>query len=149
MRRVFWLLLALAAPAAYAEPWLCTQPDGRKEFNYDAESARKPNCVDQPLSRGHVRASRPAGSDIHSTPEAFPRVDAGTQKRRDTARREILKRELAEEQKALVAAIRELAELKQARVGATAPAALKHYEERIRVHQANIVSLQKELGGAS
>jgi hypothetical protein len=138
-------LLVCAAPAAQAEPWLCTEPDGRKEFSYDAESARKLNCVDHPLSRGYVRLAPPPGVDRYASPAEFPRVSAKTQKRRDAARREILERELAEERKALVAAIKELAELKQARVASSAPA-VKLYEDRIRTHQTNIANLEKELG---
>src|SRR5688500_6187096 len=97
MTRVLWLLFGLAAPAAYAEPWLCTEPDGRKEFNYDPQSARKPNCVDHPLSRGHVTPVKPR-AEGYATPAEFPRINASTQKRRDHTRREILKRELEEEQ---------------------------------------------------
>jgi hypothetical protein len=144
MTRVLLLLLGLAAPAS-AEPWLCTEPDGRKEFSYEPESARKPNCVDHPLSRGHVRRTPPPGVDRYASPADFPRISAKTQKRRDVARREILERELAEERKALAATIRELAELKQARVAANAPA-VKLYEDRIRTHETNIANLQKELG---
>ena len=145
MKFVLSLLVALAAPAVYAEPWLCTEPDGRKQFSYDPESARTPGCVAHPLSRGHVTVTPPRKVAGDVTPADFPRIDAKTQKRRDVTRREILQRELAEEEKALAAAIRELAELKQARVAVTAPA-LRVYEDRIRVHQANIANLQKELG---
>jgi hypothetical protein len=148
MTRGFLLLLALAGAPAHAEPWLCTEPDGNKAFNYDPQSATRRECVDHPLSRGHVRRAAPR-TDEYASPADFPRVDAKTQKRRDVARREILKRELIEEQKALAETIREMVELKQARPGAAAPApaALKRYEDRIRVHQTNIANLQKELGG--
>jgi hypothetical protein len=134
MRPVFWLLfgflLTVAAPAAHAEPWLCTEPDGRKEFSYDAESARKSSCIDYPLSRGHVRLA-PSPADANLSPPDL--------------RRDILQRELAEERRALVVAIKELAELKQARVASSAPA-VKLYEDRIRTHQTNIANLEKELG---
>jgi hypothetical protein len=148
MRRRFLLLLALAGFPAHAEPWLCAEADGTKSFNYDPESAARRECVDHPLSRGYVKRAAPRSAD-YASPADFPRVDTRTQKSRDVARREILKRELAEEQKALADAIREMAELKQARVGAAAPTAtaLKRYEDRIRVHQTNIANLQKELGG--
>jgi hypothetical protein len=148
MRRVFWrlfgLLLSIVAPAVRAEPWLCTEPDGRKEFSYDAESARKSSCIDYPLSRGHVRLA-PSPADANLSPPDFPRISAKTQKRRDAARRDILQRELAEERRALVVAIKELAELKQARVASSAPA-VKLYEDRIRTHQTNIANLERELG---
>jgi hypothetical protein len=148
MRPGFLLLLAFAGAPAYAEPWLCAEPDGTKAFNYDPESAKRRDCVDHPLSRGYVKRAAPR-TDDYASPADFPRVDARTQKRRDVARREILKRELAEERKGLAEAIREMAELKQARVGAAAPPAaeLKRYEDRIRMHQTNIANLQKELGG--
>jgi hypothetical protein len=146
MRRVLWVLLALAAPVAEAEPWLCSLPDGTKQFSYDIESAGKRNCVDHPISPGHVRRAPPPSP--YASPAEFPRIDARTQKKRDVARREILERELAEERKQLAAAIRELAELKQARVAQTAPTMIRQYEERIRTHRTNIVNLEKELAGA-
>lgn len=148
MRRGFLILLAVAGSPATAEPWLCTEADGNKAFNYDPQSAQRRECVDFPLSRGYVKRAAPR-TDEYASPADFPRVDAKTQKRRDVARREILKRELIEEQKALAEAIREMVEARQARVGAAppAPAALKRYEDRIRVHQTNIANLQKELGG--
>jgi hypothetical protein len=147
MTRGFLLLLALAGFPAHAEPWLCTEKDGSKAFNYDPQSASRRECVDHPLSRGYVRRATPR-TDEYASPADFPRVDAKTQKRRDITRREILKRELFEEQKALADTIREMVELKQPRLGAAspAPAVLKRYEDRIRVHQANIANLQKELG---
>ena len=145
MRRVFWVLLALAAPAAQASPWLCTLPDGRKEFSYDPEVARDPACVDSPVSRGHVRRAPPPSP--YASPADFPRVDANVQKKRDVARREILERELQEERRALDSAMKELAEIKQARVTG-APAMVRQYQERIRGHQANIVNLEKELARA-
>ena len=146
MRRVLWALLALAAPAANAEPWLCTLPDGRQEFSYDAESASKRNCVNHPISRGHVRRAPPPSP--YASPADFPRIDTKTQKSRDVARRDILERELAEERKALAEAIRELGELKQARVAHAAPTIVKQYEERIRTHRTNIANLERELAGA-
>jgi hypothetical protein len=148
MKHGWWVLAALAAPAAHAEPWLCTLPDGRKEFSYDAESARNPRCVDNPLSRGYVRLAPPPGAEPVSAHADFPRVDAKTQKKRDVARREILERELAAERKGLADAMRELAELKQAQAAAAAPSIVRQYEERIRTHRTNIANLEKELAAA-
>lgn len=152
MRRVVPVLLALSAlcalstSAARAEPWLCTLADGRKEFNYEPESATLRNCVNHPISRGHVRRAPPPGAETREAAD-FPRIDAGTQKKRDVTRREILERELDHERQALAAAIRELAELKQARVAASAPTIVRQYEERIRTHRTNIANLERELAG--
>src|SRR5688500_12758502 len=133
MRRAVWVLLALAAPAAQAEPWLCSLPDGTKMFSYEPESASNRACVDHPISRGYVRRAPPP-SPYASTREEFPRIDSTTQKKRDVVRREILEKELAHERKALAEAIREHAALKQARVSTAAPTIVRDYEERIRTH---------------
>ena len=140
------LLLPLAAPQAFAEPWLCTDADGVKSFNYEPESARNKNCVHHPIPSTNVWRKR---SPAVQTPASFPRVDAKIQKQRDVVRRQILERERAEEQKSLAAAIRDLAEYKQARVSdrrMPGPVDVKAYEQRIRVHESNIANLQKELG---
>jgi hypothetical protein len=142
------LSLLAGAPAAFAEPWLCTDADGVKAFSYEPESARKPGCVDHPIPSANVWRKRPADAQARLA-VPFPRVDARVQKQRDLARRQILERELAEEQKSLANAMRELAEYQQARASyPRMPAAgdLKAYEDRIRVHQTNIANLQRELG---
>jgi hypothetical protein len=136
----------LIVPQAFAEPWLCTDADGVKSFSYEPESARDKSCVDHPIPSANVWRKRPPSAQSSA---GFPKVDSKSQKQRDVVRRQILERELAEEQKSLAAAIRELAEYKQARVSypkTPVRADLKTYEERIRVHQSNIANLQKELG---
>jgi hypothetical protein len=141
MTRVLWIFLLLTASGAYAEPWLCTLPDGRKEFSYEPESASNKRCVNMPMSRGYVRAT-PSGSTEGSSD--FPRVDRKTQKQRDAARRDILERELAEEKSALARTVAELEQVKRSRV--EAPIVLRQYEERIRTHRTNIANIEKELG---
>jgi hypothetical protein len=152
MSRVLFLCALAATFAAVhpavAEPWLCTDADGVKAFSYEPESARNPRCVDHPVPSANVWRKR-ASDHYVGTPAAFPKVDARTQKQRDLARRQILERELAEEQKSLATAMRELAEYQQSRPVRQAsppPTQIKAYEDRIRVHQANIANLQKELG---
>ena len=146
LRNLLLPSLLAAMPPAVAEPWLCTDPDGVKSFSYEPESARSSNCVHHPIPSANVWRKRPPTAE---SPAAFPKVDVKIQKQRDLVRRRILERELAEEQKSLAAAIRELAEYKHARVShphIPVRADLKAYEERIRVHQTNIANLQKELG---
>ena len=100
------VLIASAAPAAYAQPWLCTDADGNKAFNYEPESAHRKNCVDHPIPSGNVwRRHRASEWDAQEAPTAFPKVSAKVQKQRDVARRKILEHELAEEKKSLAAAI--------------------------------------------
>ena len=143
------VLFLLAIPVAHAEPWLCTDADGNKQFSYEPESAKRKNCVHHPIPSGNVWRAVPRGAERAHELRNFPKVDAPTQKQRDLARRQILERELAEEKKALAAAISELTEEKQRLGKAPRPQLdekLKPYAERIRVHLTNISNLEKELG---
>ena len=145
-----WLLPALLAlaPAAHAEPWLCTERDGTKYFSYEPQSAARKECVHHPIPSTNVWRARPRDEGAAD----FPRVDARTQKQRDAARRELLERELAEERRSLAEAMKQLAEQKERHVRARetdrarVEAGLKSYQDRIRVHLTNISNLEKELG---
>jgi|SoiMethySBSTD1v2_1073268.scaffolds.fasta_scaffold50569_4 hypothetical protein len=145
MMRKVAVLFAFAASVASAEPWLCADENGVKSFSYDPQSARNKNCVDSPIpSANRVRAQPPGAAVSGDRAGAFPKVDAKTQKQRDLARRQILERELAEEQKSLEAAAHRLAKLKQS--GVPPDEDLRSYEDRVRVHETNIENLRKELG---
>lgn len=141
----FLALLLAWAPVAHAEPWLCTEPDGTKRFNYEPESAKRKECVDQPIPSANVWRVRPRDEAAD-----FPRVDTSTQRQRDLARREILQRELAEERRGLAEATRQLAEQKERHARdkdrTRVEAGLKPYQDRIRVHLSNISNLERELG---
>jgi hypothetical protein len=140
------LLFVFAAPAAYAEPWLCTNAYGGREFSYDPQAAGMKNCVRHPIPSANVFRPRPRDA----VPGDFPTVDAKTQKQRDETRRAILERELAEERKALAAAMKQLAEQKELHAkGGGSQEAFKRYHDRVRVHSTNIANLEKELGRES
>jgi hypothetical protein len=145
-------VLALTAPLAYAEPWLCSDEYGNRVFSYEPESATQKNCVHQPIPPGNVVRLRPreAGAPAQRAP-GFGKIDARTQQQRDLARRQILERELAEEQKSLAAVTQELAERRVtgAASGKNADRTLKPLEDRVRLHQSNIENLRKELGRSS
>jgi len=138
------VLFVLAVPAASAEPWLCADQYGVKSFSYDPSSAKQKNCVDNPIpSANHVRPHS-APTTAARRDAAVPKVDSKTQKQRDLVRRQILERELAEEQKSLAAATQQLAQVKER--GAAPDQNLRSYEDRVRVHETNIENLRKELG---
>jgi hypothetical protein len=149
MKWILTLLAAFAVPLAHAEPWLCTQPDGTRQWSYEPESATNKNCVHRPITSGNVWSGRPRAERPEKA-VAFPRVDGKTQKQRDAARRELLERELAEERRALAEAMKALAEQKELRPRekdtARMQAVLKPYEDRVRLHLTNISNLEKELG---
>ena len=151
LKLAFVFSLALpAVPAAHAEPWLCTNAYGVREFSYDREAPGMTNCVDHPIRSANQIGRKPRKDAPQNEARSFPRVDARTQKERDSARRAILERELTEERRALALAMQQLAEQKELRAKAknTAPVdeMLKLYHDRVRVHSANIANLEKELG---
>ena len=149
MKWLSLLILACAVPAAHAEPWLCTEPDGSKAFSYEPESARRKNCVDHPIPSSNVFRVRPRRENDERA-AGFPSVDAKTQRQRDAARREILARELAEEKRSLADATKALAEQQRLsannRRDARAEEKLRPLRERVRLHLTNISNLEKELG---
>ena len=144
-----WVTLAalLAAPAAMAEPWLCTDVNGIKSFSYDPASAGMKNCVNHPIPSGNVWRLRPPAERY--TGAGFPSVDEQTQRQRDATRRRILERELAEEKRSLAAALKQLEELRKTSAAqpdrARLEETLKPFEDRVRVHQTNIANLEREL----
>jgi hypothetical protein len=75
-----------------------------------------------------------------ATPSYFPRVDAGTQKKRDDMRRQLLTEELDSEQRNLRAA-----ESAYSSGRAQPGSDVKHLFEAVRLHQKNIEMLNKEL----
>jgi len=85
------------------------------------------------------------------TPARFPRVNAGTQRKRDSVRRKILENERTSEQKLLDAARKALAEGKAVRLGSEHN--YQKYLDRIQKlkdnvirHEKNIQALKKEIG---
>ncbi len=97
--------LALAGPAA-AQIYRCEGQGGVIEYSNAASSGKDRNCraVDLPapntipapkLPPSAARSLNGAGK---ASPEGFPKVDAGTQKSRDSDRRRILEEELRREE---------------------------------------------------
>lgn len=150
MQWMWFLLAVLAAPAALAEPWLCTDAEGNQAWSYDPESAKQKNCVHKPIASPNVWRKTPApGAELREKKPAFPVVDARVQKSRDQERRRILERELTEERKSLADAMKALDGQMHARNtgkgGEPATAALKAQEDRVRQHLNNIANLEREL----
>jgi hypothetical protein len=147
------LLLAWAAAPAGAEIWECIDESGNKRFtNIQADSKgcrllsiAAPNTVPA-LKAKTGEPAKPA-----TTPKDFPRVDTDTQRQRDNDRRKILEQEMANEQRLLDQARRELSEQESIRLGSERNYQrvldrLEPYRKKVKLHEDNVANLRRELG---
>jgi hypothetical protein len=148
MRIWFLLIAACAAPLAHAEMWKCLDADGNTRYTNvkgDAKGCKGLNL--EPLNT----ATAPPRQAQQQKPANFPSVDNDTQRSREATRRKILEQELAQEQQQLDAAKKILAEQKELRTGAEknfsrVEERLKPFEATVKLHEANVESLRKEIG---
>ncbi len=149
MRILTGVLLVIGlVPWACAEMWDCTdKATGARSFtNIKAETKGK-DC--KLYDVGPINTVPPPARPAQKTAN-FPSVDSNTQKLRDAERRQILEKELGDEQQQLNEAKKQLAEQKEQRSGAEKNYArveerLKPFEDRVRQHESNIENLKKEL----
>ncbi|HXF68137.1 MAG TPA: DUF4124 domain-containing protein [Burkholderiales bacterium] len=141
------VLLVLAASSAGAEIWECVDESGNKRFTNIRSEAKgckllnvgTPNTV-----------PAPAKPQAKVAPRDFPRVDGQTQRSRDVDRRKILEQELANEEKLLAQARKELAEQEAIRLGSERNYQrvldrLEPYRKKVKLHEDNVASLKREL----
>lgn len=143
----------LAALPAHADVWKCVDADGHITYT-NAKSAAKGCRV---LSQDKAVSTIPGGRVATPSPANFPKVDGDTQKARDNDRRKILEQELANEQKNLEQARKDLAEQEgivhpHERIaggainGAKVQERLQGYRDTLALHERNIEALKKEIG---
>jgi hypothetical protein len=143
---VWGMIVALGAQADTI--YLCVDPDGTKRFtNVKAESK---GCKALDIAPINVVPS-PKTQGKTASPANFPKVDAQTQKERDTDRRKILERELANEEQLLAGARKELAAQEAIRLGSERNyqrviERLEPYQKKVQLHETNVANLRKELG---
>lgn len=144
------LALALAAPA-WGDTFKCIDANGRATYTNMKEETRGKQCslVMREISVvPAVPVARAASAS--PSPAGFPKVDAATQKNRDSSRRRILEEELGGEEKALSQAKTELAEQEGIRTGdeknyQRVLDRLQKYKDEVERHEKNILALKKEL----
>lgn len=149
MRMLLLIVLALAAPLVHAEMWKCVDQDGNTRYTNvksDAKGCKALNL--EPINTATAPATK-----VQPKPPSFPSVGTDTQRQRDAARRKILEQELAQEQRELELAKKQLAEQQGTRLGseknyARVEERLKPYETRVRLHEVNVESLKKELANS-
>ena len=145
----FLLCLILAAPAQ-AEIYKYVDENGQVTFTDVYKKGAKridlPGAP-APLSAGG-KASRRAS--YNPSPADFPRIDAGTQKRRDDIRRQVLQEEIAGERRNADEARRQLTLGERLQPGerttdATYLNRVKKLRSSVQQHEQNVVSIQREL----
>ena len=94
-------LLPAGHASAQSDIYVCTDAQGQKTYQNTGDGKGCKKVDVQPvltLPAPKLPASRPNTPSTTSTPANFPRVDASTQKARDSDRRKILTDELAAEE---------------------------------------------------
>jgi len=146
------LLLLGFSGLVRADIWECVDSSGNKRFtNVKAEAAGCKPMNLPPVSS--VPAPKPPAKGAAKpqvAPANFPKVDAPTQQQRDGERRRILEQELANEQKLLDQAKKDLAEQEATRLGSERNyqrvlERLEPFKKRVTLHENNIVNLRKEI----
>lgn len=147
------LALAFAAVPAHADVYKCVDADGHITYT-NARSAAKSCKV---LSQDRLSTVPGGGRVSTPSPANFPKVDGDTQKARDNDRRKILDQELANEQKNLDQARKDVAEQEgvvhphERIAGGGINAAkvqerVQAYRDKVALHERNIEALKKEIG---
>jgi hypothetical protein len=154
-------IFTLHAHAASNVMYECTDANGGKQFtnvpenpksckalNIQMQNTAPPSPGAPPQANvGRVSPARPAATP---TPAGFPRVDRETQANRDSDRRRILEHELANEQKLLDDAKRELAAQESQRLGdernyQRVLDRLDPYKKKVKQHEDNVAAIRREI----
>ena len=148
--RFFFLLSLLAAAPAQAEIYKFVDESGQVTFTDVYKKGAK--RIELPGAPAPVSPGRQAPTRAFSNPSPadFPRIDAGTQKRRDDIRRQVLQDEVAGERRNADEARRQLAVGERLQPGERATDAtyinrVKQLRANVQQHEQNVTSIQREL----
>jgi hypothetical protein len=145
----FLLCLFMVAPAR-AEIYKYVDESGNVTFTDVYKKGAKRIDIPgapAPLPSGGKASGR---ASANPSPADFPRIDAGTQKRRDDIRRQVLQDEISGERKNAEEARRQLALGERAAPGERATdssylSRVKKLRESVQQHDQNVASIQREL----
>jgi hypothetical protein len=149
------MCLALAAGAVQAQQevtiWSCRDKEGRTTVTNQKEDTVGKNCRVVQQSRVQVvPAVTPNAKPGAKAPTTFPKEDANARAAAKARQRDILERELAQEQKLLDQARKDLAAQEAVRYGdernyARVLERLQPYKDTVERHEKNVESLQREI----
>ncbi len=149
LRFPFLLCLILAAPAQ-AEIYKYVDESGQVTFtDVYRKGAKRIELPGAPTQLPAADKS-PRRASYNPSPANFPRIDAGTQKRRDDIRRQVLQDEIDGERRNADEARRQLALGERLQPGERATDAsylnrVNKLRASVQQHEQNIVSIQREL----
>jgi len=151
------ILVAASSSISHAQIFECVDQNGNKRFTNIVSEAKGCKALSLPTNpppstpAGPPSAKPQARSAPLATPANFPRVDAQTQNQRDNDRRRILENELANEQKLLDDAKRELSAQESQRLGdernyQRVLDRLEPYKKKVKQHEDNVAAIRREIG---
>lgn len=152
-----WVLIGASAAmpahaqnASVTEIWKCRGADGHWTYTNDRRQAEKLKCEVVTRQINVAPAPPKAAPAKNARPGDFPR-ESPTERANGKARqREILEKELAQEQAALAKAREDLAAQEAIRTGdernyARVEQRLQPYKDSVETHEKNIEALRREL----
>jgi len=145
----FFFCLILAAPAQ-AEIYKYVDENGQVTFTDVYRKGAK--RIDMPGAPAPLQAGEksPRKASYNPSPADFPRIDAGTQKRRDDIRRQVLEDEIAGERRNADEARRQLTLGERLQPGERATDStylnrVNTLRSTVQQHEQNVISIQREL----
>lgn len=149
------LCLSLAAGLAQAQQevtiWSCRDKEGRTSVTNLKEDTVGKTCRVVQQSRVQVvPAVTPSAKSGAKPPTSFPKEDANARANAKARQRDILESELAQEEKLLGQARKDLNEQEAVRFGdernyARVLERLQPYKDKVELHEKNVESLKREL----
>ena len=161
MRWIYCILLLFAlaglARAQVIEIYKCVDANGRPHYTNDKRELAGKKCElvsslpASPAPSAAPPGQKPAASAKTATPPGFPREEAASRASAKEKEREILARELVQEEGLLAKAKKELTDQENIRSGdeknfARVLERLQPYKNTLEVHTKNVEALKQELG---
>jgi hypothetical protein len=152
MRPVRFLLLVCLFSAASSQAEIYKYVDENGQITFTDVYKKGAKRIDLPGAPTTLSAPGKSSrrASLTPSPADFPRIDAGTQKRRDDIRRQVLQDEISGERKNAEEARRQLALGERPAPGERASDVsyqnrVKKLRATVQQHEQNIASIQREL----
>ena len=149
VRLPFLVFLLLTVPAQ-AELYKQVDENGHVTYTNLEKKGKRLDFPDSPTQLNSGRNSHKRTSSANPSPANFPRIDAGTQQRRDDIRRQVLQDEISGERRNADEARRQLALGERLQPGERATDAsyinrVTRLRASVQQHEQNVASIQREL----